>query len=271
MVDNVQITPGVGAAVATDDVGGVQFQRVKLDVGGDGMSVPVVGSLPVVLDAASLAALETVSIQNFPVTQPVSLAAPVALDAASLAALETIQVGNFPATQPVSIAAPVALDGATLAALESISLNVPVALDATAMAALAAAATPATQPVSGPLTNAQLRAVEVPVSLVAPTNSTTGAYAASQLLKAAPGVLYGVSGYNSKTTEQFIQIHDATALPAEGVAPKVLVKVAPSSPFALDFGPRGRSFAVGIVVCNSSTGPIKTIGAPDCWFDGQVG
>lgn len=40
MADNVTL-PATGAQVATDDVGGVQFQRVKLDIGGDGASVPV--------------------------------------------------------------------------------------------------------------------------------------------------------------------------------------------------------------------------------------
>lgn len=33
--------------IATDDVGGVAFQQIKLDVGGAGLSVPVVGTLPV--------------------------------------------------------------------------------------------------------------------------------------------------------------------------------------------------------------------------------
>lgn len=47
MSDNVAVTPGVGATVATDDVGGIQYQRVKLDLGGDGASVPVVGAVPV--------------------------------------------------------------------------------------------------------------------------------------------------------------------------------------------------------------------------------
>ncbi len=47
MADNVTITPGSGASVATDDVGGVQYQRVKLDLGGDGLSVPVTGALPI--------------------------------------------------------------------------------------------------------------------------------------------------------------------------------------------------------------------------------
>lgn len=48
MSNNVPITPGSGAVIATDDVGGgIQVQRVKLDLGGAGLSVPVVGSMPV--------------------------------------------------------------------------------------------------------------------------------------------------------------------------------------------------------------------------------
>lgn len=43
MADNVSITPGSGATVATDDVSGVQFQKIKVDMGGDGLSVPLVG------------------------------------------------------------------------------------------------------------------------------------------------------------------------------------------------------------------------------------
>ena len=47
MSDNVEITEGAnatpagGTVVATDDVGGVQFQIVKLDIGGDGASSSV--------------------------------------------------------------------------------------------------------------------------------------------------------------------------------------------------------------------------------------
>lgn len=110
----------------------------------------------------------------------------------------------------------------------------------------------------------------VPVGLAVPSNATATAYARSLVLKAAPGVLYGLSGYNSKTSPQFIQVHDATAEPAANAVPKVLVRVAAESSFSLDFGPRGRAFAAGIVVCNSSTGPTLTIGAADCWIDGQV-
>lgn len=36
MSDNVDVTPGVGKTIATDDVGGVQYQRVKATWGPDG-------------------------------------------------------------------------------------------------------------------------------------------------------------------------------------------------------------------------------------------
>jgi hypothetical protein len=42
MADNVTL-PGTGAAVASDDVSGVHFQKVKLDGGGDGASAPITG------------------------------------------------------------------------------------------------------------------------------------------------------------------------------------------------------------------------------------
>ncbi len=36
MVDNIAVTPGSGATVATDDIGGIQYQRVKNTWGPDG-------------------------------------------------------------------------------------------------------------------------------------------------------------------------------------------------------------------------------------------
>lgn len=103
----------------------------------------------------------------------------------------------------------------------------------------------------------------------APSNAATTAYAASLIVKSAAGTLVGLSGYNSKTSTQFLQIHDAAALPADAAVPKVVLAVPASSPFSLDFGPRGRAFASGIVICNSSTGPTKTIGSADLWLDAQ--
>ncbi|HXI19364.1 MAG TPA: hypothetical protein VNM48_23615 [Chloroflexota bacterium] len=53
MVDNLTTqtttlaTVPSASAIATDDVAGVHYQKMKLDLGGDGLSVPVSGSVPV--------------------------------------------------------------------------------------------------------------------------------------------------------------------------------------------------------------------------------
>ncbi len=40
MADNVDVTEGAGKTIASDDVGGAQYQRVKLDLGTDGAAAP---------------------------------------------------------------------------------------------------------------------------------------------------------------------------------------------------------------------------------------
>ncbi len=59
MADNINVTQGSGTSIATDDVGGIHYQKVKLDLGGNGVSVPLAlgqaasaASIPVVLSAA---------------------------------------------------------------------------------------------------------------------------------------------------------------------------------------------------------------------------
>jgi hypothetical protein len=46
VADNIAITPGSGATVATDDVGGIQYQRVKNCFGADGAATDVSGASP---------------------------------------------------------------------------------------------------------------------------------------------------------------------------------------------------------------------------------
>jgi hypothetical protein len=46
MADNVAITPGTGASIAADDIGGVLHQRVKLSVGADGSATDLSAANP---------------------------------------------------------------------------------------------------------------------------------------------------------------------------------------------------------------------------------
>ncbi len=99
-------------------------------------------------------------------------------------------------------------------------------------------------------------------------SATTGALAASLVVKATRGTLYGLTGHNNKSSSQFIQIHDAASLPADTAVPQITFEVPATASFSLDYEV-GREFQTGIVVSNSSTAATKTIGSADCWFDVQ--
>jgi hypothetical protein len=51
MADNVGYTPGVGATVAADEIGGVLHQRVKIGIGADGSATDVSAANPLPITA----------------------------------------------------------------------------------------------------------------------------------------------------------------------------------------------------------------------------
>lgn len=114
-----------------------------------------------------------------------------------------------------------------------------------------------------------MRPLAVSTYSATPVDST--ALEASHVLKAAPGNLYRLQIYNNNAAARWFQLHDAAALPADGAVPRWIYYLAgQSSSPPFDWQPGGRYFTTGIVVCGSTTGPTKTLGAADFWFSALV-
>ncbi len=196
-----------------------------------------------------------------PITNTQLRASEVAISAASLplpslAATSTKQSDGSQKSQVVDGAGNVI--GATSNALD---VNVK---------SIAAAQTIASITTVGTITN-PVGMKELPDSTAtyAPTVASSTAYANNIIIKASPGVLYNLTGYNSKTSSQFILLLNATTVLGNGNATSFpALNVPAGQTFSLDFGGKfGRFFSTGMVVVNSSTANTVTIGSADCWFD----
>jgi hypothetical protein len=96
------------------------------------------------------------------------------------------------------------------------------------------------------------------------TLSSSTAYEASRVVKASAGTLRSLTGYNSGPA-QFIQLHNTASLPADGQAPILILPLPATSGFAFEWV-NGIPCSTGITLCNSTTGPTKTIGGANCFF-----
>jgi hypothetical protein len=102
-----------------------------------------------------------------------------------------------------------------------------------------------------------------------PLNSFSTGLEASRVASAGECRLFGFTVSSTRGSGQFIQIFDATILPADGAVPIISIDIATVTAKGVNFGPIGRWMFRGIVICNSTTQGTKTIGAADCLFDVQ--
>jgi hypothetical protein len=78
MADNVGYTPGSGATVAADEIGGVLYQRAKVVVGEDGVATDVSQANPMPMAAVGelIEAIEALRMTVHSLTRSVGLAMP---------------------------------------------------------------------------------------------------------------------------------------------------------------------------------------------------
>lgn len=99
-----------------------------------------------------------------------------------------------------------------------------------------------------------------------PLNHYSPAVTNSMVVKTGPGILYGITVTNTLGSTQFFQVFDASSVPADGAIPILSKSLPASDAVGFNWFP-GRTFLVGIVVCNSTTIASKTIGSANCLFD----
>jgi hypothetical protein len=76
MADNVGYTPGVGATIAADDIGGILYQKVKIIHGADGVAHETADSnpLPVTATQELMQAIEAMRMAIHSLTRTIGLA-----------------------------------------------------------------------------------------------------------------------------------------------------------------------------------------------------
>jgi hypothetical protein len=99
-----------------------------------------------------------------------------------------------------------------------------------------------------------------------PFNQNSGALANSLVVKVDNAYLYGFHVHSTKATAQYIMVFDAQTLPNENAVTPLTFAIGANADLDELWIPP-RFFQAGIVICNSTTDTLKTIGSADCWFD----
>jgi hypothetical protein len=98
-----------------------------------------------------------------------------------------------------------------------------------------------------------------------------GSLVASRVISASPRKLWFLYGRNGSASDRYIQIFDASALPADASVPSVAAIKVPAGEHYSFCPPGGLDFNYGICVCTSSTEATKTIAAAEATITGVIG
>lgn len=88
-------------------------------------------------------------------------------------------------------------------------------------------------------------------------------YEANGVVSAAPATLYGLTVYNNKASALYLQLYNATAVPATGTQPDWDLVVPAQASVPLFFGVDGKYFSSGISWANSTSILTRQGGSTD--------
>lgn len=149
-------TPPASTVIATDEIGGVHVQRVKLTWGTDGTANDASASNPVPVTLANTGANATaVKVDGSAVTQPVSLASTTITGTVAATQSGTWNVTNISGTVSLPTGAATAAKQPALGTAGSASADVISVQGIASMTALKTDGSAVTQPVSGTVSAAQ--------------------------------------------------------------------------------------------------------------------
>lgn len=203
MVDNVAITAGTGTTMATDDIGGVQYPRVKISQGADGSATDVSSAAPlnVTLANGSVPSHAVTNAGTFAVQN--SAATPAGSNL--IGKVDVQFAGTVPDTGSGtggSKTQRVIVDSSQLSALgqTTMSASAPVVI-ASNQSAVPVAAQAAT---SGGVSRSRT---------LIPNNTT------AIVVKSGAGQLYKIRATNNSATIAYIKLYDATSATAGSGTP----------------------------------------------------
>ncbi|MFZ5789772.1 MAG: hypothetical protein ACOY3L_03640 [Pseudomonadota bacterium] len=285
MTDNVSITAGTGTSIATDEVGGAHYQKIKLVDGtadsataavvtgagallvdGSGATQPVsAAALPLPTGAATEATLAAIDTKLAgTLSAAIAGAVEVTNDAGNpLPVSGTVTAnagaGPWPVTGTVTVedgGGSLTVDGAVTVSDGGGSVTVDGTVAVSALPALAAGANLVGRVSPEPQTANGLSIARV--LSAASTNATS--------VKAGAGQVYAIYAHNTNAAVRHLKLYDKAAAPTVGTDTPVLTLPIPGNlqgaGFVLDTGGMGIAFASGIAlalttgVADSDTGAV---------------
>jgi hypothetical protein len=244
LADNIAITAGTGTSVATDDIGGVQHQRVKLVLGADGVSdgdvasgnpMPVTGTVTV----GSITAGDN-NIGN--------------VDVVSLPALAA-GTNNIGDVDVLTVPAPLSTTGS---GTEATALRVTLATDSTGVVSV--------DDNGGSLTVDHAND-GASVMNASSSDGSTALTSTAQAIKGTAGSVLGWYIYNPNTVASFVQFYNTAqgSVTVGTTNPLFMITIPAGSAVAVDRGQSGITF--GTAISWSATSTAGGNGAPTTALD----